>query len=242
MLLSPRLRRDAEALHRHGAFTDGAIGGRDPAAVATARRTRLCDVCGLFDDASAAPRGVGDRAARDELFDRIADLREELEAGPRGGRQLADHMELQYLRYPEPAPSEAPSGGKALDQQGGGFYRRHVDQQGGSGRGGLERAVSLLVYLNGADWDSARDGGQLVGYPAGRPPAVVEPRGGTLVLFDSRALEHEARPTRRERWALVGWFMDPQQRGRAAGAAASRSGATQAAAMKKKNRGGLMSR
>ena len=42
--------------------------------------------------------------------------------------------------------------------------------------------------------------------PAG--PVTVAPHGGTLVLFDSVAVEHEVTPTRRERWALVGWFLD----------------------------------
>jgi hypothetical protein len=72
--------------------------------------------------------------------------------------------------------------------------------------------VSLLCYLNGPDWDPAVDGGALVAYPkatADRPARAEEvtPCGGTLVLFDSVKLEHEAKPTKRERWALVGWFM-----------------------------------
>ena len=73
--------------------------------------------------------------------------------------------------------------------------------------------MSLLAYLNGPDWDPSVDGGALVAYPkatASRPakPEEVAPTGGTLVLFNSRALEHEARPTLRLRWALVGWFME----------------------------------
>mmetsp|Transcript_25702 Transcript_25702/g.31663 ORF Transcript_25702/g.31663 Transcript_25702/m.31663 type:complete len:407 (+) Transcript_25702:90-1310(+) len=40
----------------------------------------------------------------------------------------------------------------------------------------------------------------------------VEPRGGTLVLFDSVSLPHEVLATKsRERWACSGWFHEDQQ-------------------------------
>jgi len=136
----------------------------------------------------------------------------------RGARwRLSEHMELQYLRYPG---------------AGTGFYRRHIDQQFGreSELGLQPRAISILVYLN-QEWDCAQDGGQLRAYyhdrgagkgggaskgrgdkGPGRSVAEeeedVEPKGGTLVLFDSKSVEHEALPTRKERWALVGWFLD----------------------------------
>ena len=37
----------------------------------------------------------------------------------------------------------------------------------------------------------------------------IEPRGGTLVVFDSTLVRHEVRVTNRNRRALVGWFYEP---------------------------------
>ena len=37
---------------------------------------------------------------------------------------------------------------------------------------------------------------------------MVAEHRGKLVLFDSRTLLHEALPTNRVRWAIVGWFME----------------------------------
>jgi hypothetical protein len=40
----------------------------------------------------------------------------------------------------------------------------------------------------------------------------VDPRGGTLVLFDSATMPHEVLATKnRERWACSGWFHEDQQ-------------------------------
>ena len=185
------LRADARALHAGGLFAAAALGGRTASTTTNAQR-RLCDACGLFDDgvAAAAARGVGDAAARESLFARMAGLREQLQR--RLGRPLATRMELQYLRYPA----------------GGGFYRRHLDHEAGDDDAvDLRRSVSLLLYLNGPGWDARRDGGVLRAYPQGAKTQEVAPDGGTLVLFDSRSVEHEVLPTRAERWALVGWFM-----------------------------------
>jgi SM-20-related protein len=152
----------------------------------------MCSCCGLFDDAASAV-GIGDKHARESLFEAIGKLRNTLSRVL--GTPLADVMELQYLRY--------PGGGK-------GFYGRHVDQQVRD-RGKANRIYSILLYLNDLEWDSVVDGGSLMAYPSGKEPVEVEPVGGTLVLFDSRKLEHEARPTMRERWALVGWFLEGPQ-------------------------------
>ena len=225
--LVDRLRADARALKAAGAFTAAAVGGStagrgNPRAQAVRKATRLCDACGLFDDAiNKAPAGTGDPEARSLLFEALADLRQELEESTfRNGRPLADAMELQYLCYPgsNHNSSESPHSSSRSSRSEAGFYGRHVDQQVGVGR-----AVSLLVYLNsdrasdGGPWQSERDGGQLVAYPSASrtaplPPERVDPSGGTLVLFDSCTVEHEALPTRRERWALVGWFLEPQRK------------------------------
>lgn len=192
--LVARLRADATALFAAGAFTVGALGGRS-GQHGVEVLTRRCSCCGLFDDAAAA-RGVGDPRARAQLFEALADLRDALERHL--GAPLAEAMELQYLRY--------PGGGE-------GFYGKHVDQQVRD-PGRKSRVVSLLVYLNSPGWDSARDGGALRAWPQGCAAAAVEvePAGGTLVLFDSMRLVHEARPTLKERWALVGWFLEGERR------------------------------
>ncbi|RHY30512.1 hypothetical protein DYB32_004258 [Aphanomyces invadans] len=152
-------------------------------------RKRHSECCGLFDDAEAAGKDVGDVAIRNALMDAISDLRETLSSNV---QPLADVMELQYLYY--------PGGGK-------GFYGKHIDQQHHV-PGKVHRVISMVLYLNDVNWNSAEDGGALRAYPSKKtPPVDVDPVGGTLVLFDSGKLLHEAMPTLRDRWALVGWFM-----------------------------------
>ncbi|KAF0689809.1 Aste57867_18767 [Aphanomyces stellatus] len=182
-----RVRRDAQALRAAGAFTKSAIGGREGEAQTMELRKRHSECCGLFDDAEAA-KGVGDITARNVLMDLIADLRDELSNKV---EPLAEFMELQYLYY--------PGGGK-------GFYGKHIDQQHRV-RDKPNRVVSMVLYLNHIEWDSAVDGGNLRAYPRKCEPINVDPCGGTLVLFHSGKLLHEAMPTQRDRWALVGWFM-----------------------------------
>ena len=65
--------------------------------------------------------------------------------------------------------------------------------------------MSFICYLTEDDW-SKEDGGSLVTYEDERPNAEFLPSSGSLVLFDSLAVEHEVRPTNRERACLVGWF------------------------------------
>eukprot|EP00929_Paragymnodinium_shiwhaense_P097618 TRINITY_DN59255_c0_g1_i1.p1 TRINITY_DN59255_c0_g1~~TRINITY_DN59255_c0_g1_i1.p1 ORF type:complete len:296 (-),score=80.84 TRINITY_DN59255_c0_g1_i1:342-1229(-) len=186
------LRQDALALLKAGAFTKGEVtdvysGGRRSDA-----KQRLCDTCGLFDDAAEA-EGVGDEEAREALFDRLAELREQLMKEL--GRPLAENMELQYLHY----------------TVSGGFFSRHCDVESADFSRDLRRSVSLLVFLNEEGWDAKRDGGVLRAYPKGKAPIDINPDAGTLVLFDSCTLEHEVLPTHRERWALVGWFLHSEE-------------------------------
>ena len=86
----------------------------------------------------------------------------------------------------------------------GAFYRRHVDQF----RDAAHRKLSVILYLNDADW-SADDGGQLrLFIPDGDGEREVDvlPEGGTLVVFLSHEIPHEVLPTKRERFSLTGWF------------------------------------
>ena len=75
--------------------------------------------------------------------------------------------------------------------------------------------VSVLLYLTPDDWTTA-DGGALRILPhpfvaSGEAAAAVdvEPRAGTLVLFDSATVPHQVLATRRERMLVAGWLHEP---------------------------------
>jgi hypothetical protein len=232
------LLEDAKGLHRHGVFVpgglrrrknkDGGSSSSSASAATTAMKTttdtttRICDICGIFDDAEKADPSIGNIDAREDLLDLMADLRELLQLDL--GIRLSEGMELQYLRYPGGSSSNSSSE-KKKTQNKMGFYGRHFDRDpddvGGST---CRRKISLLLYLNDETWDAKRDGGVLRAYlPAeektpkrsssdGKGSVVssyhdITPKGGTLVLFDSASVEHEVLPTHRERWAVVGWFL-----------------------------------
>jgi SM-20-related protein len=83
----------------------------------------------------------------------------------------------------------------------GASYARHVDNF----RGGSDRLVSLVLYLN-QDWTDT-DGGELCLYPGEAPaPVRVAPQAGTLMCFLSEGMPHEVRPAKRDRLSLTGWF------------------------------------
>jgi hypothetical protein len=81
-----------------------------------------------------------------------------------------------------------------------------------------QRSVTAILYLNDQNWDSAQDadGGALICYTEAEAadvtgstsPSVlrVNPRGGTLVLFDSRYLLHAVAPSNTIRYALAIWI------------------------------------
>lgn len=87
----------------------------------------------------------------------------------------------------------------------GAYYVRHLDQF----QQQPHRLVSCLLYLN-EDW-RPDDGGELCIF---EPPdedgdereILVLPEFGTFVAFLSDRIEHEVRPTRRERFSLTGWL------------------------------------
>jgi hypothetical protein len=122
-------------------------------------------------------------------------------------------QQCQLARYP------------TNDQSG---YPRHLDQCDSNltELGLLEywrlsdyrgRSITSILYLNDAGWDGDRDGGQIRCYgddekagdtAKGKPGEMFEdvvPVGGTLLIFDSRRIEHEVLPSRRERLALTSW-------------------------------------
>ncbi|CAK0876875.1 unnamed protein product [Prorocentrum cordatum] len=82
-----------------------------------------------------------------------------------------------------------------------------------------ERAVTAILYLNASDWCADRGGALRLHHPEfqrdsaspdGPSPGAhfdVLPRGGTLVLFDSRRVEHQVLPTNEDRFALTLWII-----------------------------------
>jgi SM-20-related protein len=98
--------------------------------------------------------------------------------------------------------------------QPGDFYKTHLD----AFRGESNRVLSLVTYLN-RGWEPDQ-GGELVIYGKGdgdgngegkeqereKELLTVQPGFATLVLFLSEEFPHEVRPTRRERFAVAGWY------------------------------------
>lgn len=85
----------------------------------------------------------------------------------------------------------------------GARYERHRDNSGAPCNG---RAVTAILYAN-VDWDADRDGGVLALWEEkGRPPRLIAPTGGRLVLFPS-SLEHEVRPCSATRAAVTLWLL-----------------------------------
>jgi predicted 2-oxoglutarate/Fe(II)-dependent dioxygenase YbiX len=147
--------------------------------------------------------------ARSHLYDIMDNLKRELatneiiQQGPLTKSIPAldnDTEELMYAYYPK-----------------GGYYRRHRDAEPGSVSNW--RKYSLLLYLNDKDW-TQQDGGQLRIHrdsgddelPAGELPNFIDvkPTAGTLGLFRSDLCPHEVLDTRRERVAIVGWFLSQE--------------------------------
>jgi SM-20-related protein len=82
----------------------------------------------------------------------------------------------------------------------GSGYARHVDQP----RGGSDRRVSLILYLN-ENWDE-RAGGQLQVFDARDGCRQIEPLAGRLVCFLAAGREHAVLPASRDRFSVTGWF------------------------------------
>lgn len=82
----------------------------------------------------------------------------------------------------------------------GGFYQKHLDRFRDDDR----RTVTVVLYLNDADWCDADGGALRMHLPEG--DRDVPPLGGTLVCFMSDQIPHEVLPARRPRLALTGWI------------------------------------
>lgn len=97
----------------------------------------------------------------------------------------------------------------------GGYYRRHVDAEASTTSS--FRVYSFLLYLS--DWQEGNGGCLRLHFDSGidsLPPSEiphfidVAPKAGTLVVFRSDQVPHEALTSyAQERLALVGWFWAP---------------------------------
>lgn len=181
------LRADIAALDQAGFFSAAGSGGR-AGSEDTLRAAEYADPIGR-------PRSIGDFEALYCLWERLDMVRKEL--GGALGRELLPDMEIHYVRY---------------DGLRGGYYGRHLDDVHDEAADLFEnrssrRRLSFICYLTppDADW-SQSDGGIFRAFDELGGHQDILPTSGTLVVFDSCAVEHEVLPTRRERLCLIGWF------------------------------------
>lgn len=83
----------------------------------------------------------------------------------------------------------------------GARYTSHTDSVGED-----PRRVTCIFYLQTLAYRSEVDGGELRVVPPGANAQKVEPKGGRLVIFDSRTVEHEVLPARSPRMAITLWL------------------------------------
>jgi SM-20-related protein len=83
----------------------------------------------------------------------------------------------------------------------GAFYKRHLDQF----KQDDHRKLSAICYLN-PDWNASH-GGELRMYLENDSKDFL-PLAGRLICFRSDQIEHEVRPSTRERLSLTGWMLD----------------------------------
>ena len=124
------------------------------------------------------------------LYDLLMEVQDELAIGL--SRPLSSGIEATFVLYPP-----------------GGYYKRHMDSiQGVDEAGSGRRAVSFLCYLTdpAVEWSRAAGGALRIFDDAKGTHDDLLPTSGSLVLFDSKRVWHEVRPTHRERAALVGWY------------------------------------
>lgn len=185
--LQESLRKDVQNLREKSKFNIAKIGQDSTNALNT--DIRVAETCFL---GRSKLSDVPD-ASRSQLYDVLDQLRQDLP------QPLDQNLaEFLYAYYPT-----------------GGFYRRHRDAIPGSAS--TLREYSLLLYLN-KDWKEENQGQLRLHFdghgdflPEGEEPNFqdVDPKGGTLVLFESDKLPHEVLDTQAERYAIVGWYNRP---------------------------------
>ncbi len=95
-----------------------------------------------------------------------------------------DHAECHFALYPP-----------------GGHYTKHLDRH----RDNDARVISFVFYLNEA-WQTEWGGQLKIFDNKDNLLRVVEPRGGTLVLFRSEQFPHEVIACSQNRISLTGWL------------------------------------
>lgn len=82
--------------------------------------------------------------------------------------------------------------------QQGDFYQKHLDAFVGRSN----RVLSVVCYLN-----TVERGGELVLYDEqDQVLTKVQPKAGTLVVFESCRFPHEVLPAAETRYSIAGWF------------------------------------
>lgn len=82
--------------------------------------------------------------------------------------------------------------------QHGDFYQKHLDAFAGRS----SRVLTTVCYLN-----DVASGGALQIYTENDAPLLqVQPKAGTLVLFESARFPHEVLPAATLRFSIAGWF------------------------------------
>ena len=174
------IRADMSGLKADGKFEEAGVGSGDSNRLAM--NQRRCSTCHLYPDEAAAELcGAGDDVARQQLYDAIDSIRD----------SLSDFDDRPLVK----------TEGLYLDYPLGGFFKRHIDAAPpGLGLDQEWRRYSYLLYLN-----DVQRGGELRLY-TDDDFVEVQPRAGTLVVFRSDLVEHEALETRQPRVAVAGWF------------------------------------
>ena len=121
---------------------------------------------------------------------------------------------LDRLRGVQP-PSRLMLAHYPGDKDAGARYVPHLDNDpedpgsadGAPGLRARDRAVTAILYLN-PDWEEAHGGCLRVQLEDEKGEVDVAPAWGRVVLFDSRRITHEVRPTSFGRWALTAWIND----------------------------------
>lgn len=82
--------------------------------------------------------------------------------------------------------------------QQGDFYQKHVDAFVGRS----SRVLTTVCYLN----DAASGGALQIYTETDAPLCQVQPKAGTMVLFESARFPHEVLPADTVRYSIAGWF------------------------------------
>lgn len=119
-----------------------------------------------------------------------------------------DAAEMQFLNALEQLKADLKTGLRIYLEsvechyafyEKGHYYQRHKDITLQNNK----RIFSFVIYLN-ESWQD-QDGGHLMAYQDQEVLFKIKPESGQMIIFRSD-LEHEVKPTFRDRLSLTGWF------------------------------------